>query len=63
MAAKKDEDMTPLNARIPTDLHKLLRIEAINRGERVQDLVAAALRKFLGEPGSPPADAKPRKPR
>ncbi len=59
MATKKDDDMTPLNARIPTDLHKQLRISAINRGERVQDLVAEALRRFLG--AEPPADAKPRK--
>lgn len=49
--------MTPLNARIPTDLHKLLRIEAINRGARVQDLVAEALRRFLGQGGA--AGAKP----
>jgi predicted HicB family RNase H-like nuclease len=50
MAAKRNDGMSPLNARIPTDLHKHLRIEAINRGVRVQDLVAEALRKLLGQP-------------
>lgn len=60
MAAKKETDMSPLNARIPTELHKLLRIEAINRGARVQDLVAEALRRFLGQPEKP-ATPKPRK--
>ena len=54
MPPKKERDMTPLNARIPTELHKLLRIEAINRGATVQELVAQALRMMLDKVEHPP---------
>lgn len=61
MAAKKDTNMTQLNAQIPTDIHKRLRVEAINRDARVQDLVATALRRFLGMP-EPEQMKPPKKP-
>lgn len=47
--------MSSLNARIPTDLHRKLRVEAINRGATVQQLVTDAVRLILGEkPELPP---------
>jgi len=57
-APKKEPEMSPLNAEIPTDLHKRLRIEAINRGATVKALVIEALQKMLGDKTEPPARAR-----
>ena len=49
-----DRDLFSLNVLVPTELHKLLRIEAINRGATVQELVAQALRMMLDKVEHPP---------
>ena len=64
MAGKKDDQpMTALNVRIPTDLHRKVKIEAINRGKTVQELVQSAIRSALGLPDDAPVKARPTPPR
>lgn len=46
MAVK--EGYTLLAVRVPVELHKRLKLEAVRRGVSMAELVEAALRQYLG---------------
>lgn len=47
-----------LTVRVPRDLHRSLRIRAIEEDRQVQDLVADAIAAYLAKPAPKPSAAK-----
>jgi predicted HicB family RNase H-like nuclease len=43
------EDMAQLNVRIPTSLHRRLKMESVETGRDMQDLAAEAIDRFLSD--------------
>lgn len=43
------EEVSQLNVRVPRSLHKRLKIKAVQEDREVAELVAEALRAYLGE--------------